>query len=77
MMNDKDRKGKDKCKHFCVCFALAVVSPEFAIGAAFGKEYGDYKARDNHWCWWDIMYDAIGIVAGGAFHYTIRFTLLK
>ena len=40
-----------------VVFLIAIVSPQAAIGAAFGKEYGDYKAVGNHWC--AILYDGL------------------
>ena len=29
-----------------------------------GKEYGDKCAKGNHWCWWDILSDAVGIIIG-------------
>lgn len=70
-MKDKDKLGKDKLKHFLVCFVIAVISPLVALGAAMGKEYGDSNALGNHWCWWDVMYDAIGILVGGSIHYGI------
>lgn len=33
-------------------------------GLALGKEYGDKKAVGNHWCWWDLLADAIGMLLG-------------
>ena len=51
---------KDKILHFLVCFVAAIFSPLFSLGLALGKEYGDSKAPGNHWCWWDILADAIG-----------------
>jgi len=35
-----------------------------AIGLSVGKEYGDSRAKGNKWDWWDICYDAIGIIIG-------------
>lgn len=35
-----------------------------AIGLSVGKEYGDSRSVDNKWDWWDICYDAIGIIIG-------------
>jgi len=60
--------GKDKIKHFAVCCAIVVLlgAPGvwFAGGLALGKEYGDKNAAGNHWCWWDLLFDALGIAAG-------------
>ena len=64
--------GKDKILHFLVCFVAAIISPLFSLGLALGKEYGDSKASGNHWCWWDILADAIGLVAGTILHIIIR-----
>lgn len=63
---------KDKILHFLVCFLAAIISPMFSFGLALGKEYGDSKASGNHWCWWDILADAIGLVAGTILHIIIR-----
>ena len=63
---------KDKILHFLVCFLAAIISPMFSLGLALGKEYGDSKAPGNHWCWWDILADAIGLVAGTILHIIIR-----
>lgn len=49
-MADKDYIGKDKVTHLCVCLVLALAHPCLAVGATLGKEYGDYKAKGNHWC---------------------------
>ena len=35
-----------------------------AAGLSVGKEYGDSRAVGNKWDWWDIYYDAIGIIIG-------------
>ena len=63
---------KDKILHFLVCFVAAIISPLFSLGLELGKEYGDSKAPGNHWCWWDILADAIGLVAGTILHIIIR-----
>lgn len=56
--------AKDKIKHLLVCTAISFVSTEAAIGAALGKEYGDSKAKNNRWDWYDILWDTIGIAIG-------------
>lgn len=56
--------GKDKLYHFLVCLFAALVHPAFGIGLALGKEYGDYRAQGNHWCWYDIIFDVLGIIVG-------------
>lgn len=33
------------------------------IGLSLGKEYGDKNATGNHWCWWDLLFDLLGIIA--------------
>lgn len=63
-MKDKDYFGLDKIKHAFVCFMIALYSTEAAISAALAKEYGDSNAKGNHWCWWDLVADMIGIVLG-------------
>lgn len=69
--------GKDKTKHFAVCFAtaaaLGIPGVWLAAGLALGKEYGDKNAAGNHWCWWDLLADALGIAAG----YGCRWLLMK
>ena len=35
-----------------------------SAGLALGKEYGDKNATGNHWCWWDLLADFCGILAG-------------
>ena len=63
---------RDKILHFLICFLAAIISPLFSLGLALGKEYGDSKATGNHWCWWDILADAVGLVAGTILHIIIR-----
>lgn len=61
-------KGKDKVKHFCACLVIAIISPILAIVAAIGKEWYDMKQNGNHWCWKDIVADAVGIIVGSVMH---------
>ncbi|MFR9542675.1 MAG: hypothetical protein SNJ29_12415 [Rikenellaceae bacterium] len=60
--------GTDKYKHFGVCFAVSFAGglegAIFAAGLAIGKEYGDKNAAGNHWCWWDMLADTLGIITG-------------
>ena len=41
-----------------------IVGSMFTAGLGLGKEYGDKHATGNHWCWWDLLADLIGIVIG-------------
>lgn len=34
-----------------------------SIGASLTREY-DGKQFGGHWCWWDIFFDAIGLLTG-------------
>lgn len=61
--NDK-WTSKDKALHFCVCFVLAIISPMLAVICAVGKEAWDYHKDGNHWCWKDLVWDAVGVVIG-------------
>lgn len=61
-------RGKDKVKHFGVSLALAVVCPVVAVGAAVGKEVYDRGKSGDHWCWKDIVADAVGVVLGTVVH---------
>lgn len=70
-MKDKDIFGKDKLMHAGVCMLLSLVHPFLAVGMAIGKEYGDGKASGNHWCWWDLLADFIGIAFGSAIRYLV------
>lgn len=64
--------GKDKLLHFFMCFIATATIGFFSIlggilfstGLGVGKEYGDSKAAGNRWDWWDILADAMGMVAG-------------
>ena len=63
---------QDKLLHFGVSavstFALSLASPtvgiSFTLGLGLGKEYGDSKAPNNHWDWWDLLADVVGIAVG-------------
>jgi len=65
---------KDKIFHFLVCLVaslgVGMINPfagaMFAAGLGIGKEYGDSKATGNHWCWWDLLADALGLAIGTA-----------
>lgn len=58
----------DKFKHFAVCLVASILNPLFALGLAFGKEYGDSKAVGNKWSWLDILFDILGCAVGMAIH---------
>lgn len=62
---------KDKVLHFLANFVMAMtgffncwLAIGLCVGASLGKEYGDSKTTGNHWCWWDILADALGMTAG-------------
>lgn len=76
-MADTDYFGKDKLKHFFACLILAIIHPYLAVGPALTKEWCDYKAHGNHWCWWDILADTFGTVIGTIIWYFIWFRLLN
>jgi len=63
-MKDNDKFGKDKLRHFIVCFIIAVYSTECAFVAALTKEYADGKNPNNHACVWDLLADLLGIILG-------------
>ena len=43
-----------------------------SVGASLGKEYGDSKATGNHWCWWDLLADALGLGTGLLISWGVR-----
>jgi uncharacterized protein YfiM (DUF2279 family) len=60
-------------KHFGVCFILSLLGlygVSAAIGASLTKEYYDKKTY-GHWCWVDLLFDALGCAAGYGIHYLI------
>ena len=69
--------GKDKVKHFSVCLALSVICPLLGIIAAIAKEAYDMKQNGNHWCWKDIVADAVGVAVGSIIHTLILLIILS
>lgn len=63
-MADKDKLGHDKVLHALACFGISLYSTEAAIAAALAKEYGDKGSPFNHWCWWDLAWDMLGVTVG-------------
>lgn len=63
--------GKDKRKHFIICFGLSIISPIIAIFVAIGKKIYDLKQINNHFCWKDLLFDVIGIIFGTVIHIII------
>ena len=57
-------KHFDKVKHFGACLVISLWTWEGAFWAGITKEYCDSKNPDNKWSWWDIVADALGILAG-------------
>ena len=68
--------GKDKVKHFGVCLVLAAICPIVAAVVAVAKEVSDERTEGNHWCWKDIVADAVGVVLGSAVHFLLRYLLM-
>lgn len=65
---------KNSLKHFGVCFALSFFFGRYgvamAIGASVTKEWYD-KQSYGHWCWVDLLFDALGCATGYALHYVV------
>ena len=77
MSNCNDNwKGKDKMKHFGACLALAIINPIVAVAVAVAKEVHDHHQPNNHWCWKDILADAVGVVLGSVVHGLILLLIL-
>ena len=69
MSNCNDKwTSKDKALHFGVCLVLAVICPIVAVVVAVAKEVHDDGTEGNHWCWKDILADAVGVVLGTVVH---------
>lgn len=70
------RIAKDKIKHFSVCFLVSltggIYGVLFAAGLSFGKEEGDRMAQGNHWCWYDLLADTLGVCFGYGLNFLIR-----
>ena len=65
---------KFSIKHFTVCFLLSLVGAygmSAAIGASVTREYDNSKAKGNHWCWWDLLFDLSGCAVGMGIHWWI------
>lgn len=77
-MNEcKDKyTSKDKALHFGVCFVLAAINPFIALLVAMGKELYDMEKPDNHFCWKDIVADAVGVALGSAVLFLLRYLLM-
>lgn len=56
--------GKDKLYHFGVAFALTILFPPLAIILSLFKECIDAQDEYNHFCWYDLLFDSLGIMAG-------------
>ena len=62
---------KNSLKHFSVCFLLSLVGAygmSIAIGASVTREYDNSKAKGNHWCWFDLLFDFLGCAVGISVH---------
>ena len=62
---------KNSIKHFSVCFILSLVGAygaSAALGGSLCKEWRDSKTKGNHWCWWDLLFDLLGMICGQAVH---------
>lgn len=73
------KKHIDKVQHFLANLVMALsafwdwhFAIGLCIGASLGKEYGDSKASGNHWCWWDLLADALGMGTGLLIVYLIK-----
>ena len=65
---------KNSLKHSSICFALSLEGEHgacIALGASITKEYDDSKQKENHWCWSDLAFDALGIIAGLTVHWLV------
>lgn len=65
---------KNSLKHFGVNYALASVGGLYGVSAgaaaSLTKEYCD-TIYGKHWCWWDIVFDTLGLALGELTHYLI------
>lgn len=68
--------GKDKALLFGVCFVLAAICPLVAIVLAIIKEAYDHHTTGNHWCWKDILADAVVVVLGSVVYGRILLLIL-
>ena len=63
---------KNSLKHFSVCFLPSLVGGLYGVSAATGagitREYDNSKQKGNHFCWWDLLFDFLGMICGQAVH---------
>lgn len=73
--------GKDKILHFLVnftcSFLFGIYGVALGVGLSAGKEYGDYKAVNNKWDWYDILADGIGLFVGYLLHLLMKYILIN
>lgn len=55
---------KNTIKHVCTSFAISLYSTEAAITVGLTKEYIDAHTKGNHWCWYDMGANLLGIALG-------------
>ena len=55
-----------------VALASGIIS---TLSLSIGKEYGDKCAKGNHWCWYDLLADCIGMIIGGIIVWLISLIL--
>lgn len=68
--------GKDKVKHFGACLALSIICPVLGVIAAIAKEVHDERTEGKHFCWKDIVADAVGVALGTAVHFLLKYLLM-
>lgn len=39
-----------------------------SVYLGIGKEVGDHYSKNNHFCWWDLLADVLGALAGLAIY---------
>lgn len=61
---------KNSIIHFCVCFTPSVLAG--IIGASYALYEGIKKENsDDHFCWWDLFFDLLGIILGLCIHFIL------
>lgn len=62
--------------HFCINMLLSALGGiqyggvQAAAAASVTKEWFD-KQSYGHWCWWDVVFDILGISVGEVIHYIV------